>query len=127
MKKSKKKASTPPANDHKRLAHEAEGGASGAVAGAVVGAIAGPPGAIAGAILGGLAGVLAGAVLDKDATAGHQRDEELDKDIGVSGGDIGAPNLKHPPAIVGAPSGPSSGAVNDGGSTAEGPIQIPES
>jgi hypothetical protein len=112
----------------RRLEHEAEGGASGAIAGALMGAAAGPPGAIAGAIIGGVAGALAGAALDGDSSASDQRTRKLDAEIGVSGGTIGAPNLKHPPATTGAYSAASSGA-GDGGEEepAEGPMQTPES
>lgn len=81
----------------RRLAHEVEGGASGAIAGAVIGAAAGPPGAVAGAILGGVAGVMAGAVLDSESSRRSARASELDAEIGVVGGEIGAPNLLHPP------------------------------
>jgi phage tail tape-measure protein len=82
----------------KRLEHEAEGAAAGAFAGALVGACAGPPGVIAGAILGGAAGAMVGRVMDAQASADVARTRELDAVIGVSGGDMGAPNLTHPPA-----------------------------
>ncbi len=81
----------------RRIAHELEGGASGAIAGAVIGASAGPPGAVAGAILGGVAGVMAGAVLDSESARRSAHASELDAEIGVVGGEIGAPNLQHPP------------------------------
>src|SRR5580693_8027710 len=79
-----------------RIKLEAEGGASGALVGAVAGAVAGPPGAIAGAVIGAVAGVLAGAVVDTEGTRRAARTRVLDAEIGVSEGDIGAPNLKHP-------------------------------
>jgi|SRR5580698_3831162 hypothetical protein len=94
----------------KRVAHEAEGGLSGAVAGAVLGAAAGPPGVVAGAILGGVAGALGGAVLDAESSRQAAHTRELDEEIGVVGGEIGAPNLKHPPSRIGAPSMASAGA-----------------
>jgi hypothetical protein len=50
-------------------------------------------------------------------------DRELDAEIGVSGGDLGAPNLKHPPATTGVYSAASSGAGASGESPAEGPMQ----
>jgi phage tail tape-measure protein len=126
--KSKKKAkgdTRKGSSDKRRIAHEAEGGASGALAGAVVGAAAGPPGIVAGAILGGVAGALAGAVLDQESSASEQRTRELDADIGVSGGDLGAPNLKHPPPTSGAYSEASSGVAPAEEAPAEGPIQTP--
>lgn len=111
-----------------RLVHEAEGSASGALAGAVVGAAAGPPGAVAGAIVGGVAGALAGAAMDTDATVQSQRTRELDETIGVMGGEIGAPNLEHPPAKVGRYSLASTGVAPSAGdeAPAEGPIEPPD-
>lgn len=88
-------ASTEPPKKH-RIEHEAEGAASGALAGGVMGAGAGPVGIAAGAIIGGIAGAIAGAVLDEDATDQAERTRELDATIGLTGGDLGAPNLKHP-------------------------------
>lgn len=110
----------------KRLVHEAEGAVSGAIAGAVVGALAGPPGAVAGAILGGAAGALAGSALDRRASANAARTKELDTAIGVSGGDMGAPGLKHPPAKMGAYSSASTGTESSGGTPAEGPFAAPK-
>jgi len=110
-----------------RRVHEAEGTASGALVGAVVGAMAGPPGVVAGAIVGGVAGALTGAALDDESSRRAARDRELDDAIGVSGGDLGAPNLAHPPATVGAYSSASAGvATTSGEAPAEGPMQPPE-
>jgi hypothetical protein len=125
-KKSKKTPDASPTKVNHRGAREAEGGASGALVGAVVGASAGPPGVIAGAIIGGIAGTLAGAAMDTETAATDQRTRELDADIGVSGGDLGAPNLKHPPPTSGAYSAASVGAPSsDDDGPAEGPIQTP--
>ena len=111
----------------RRIEHEAEGAASGAIVGAVVGAAAGRAGVAAGAVLGGIAGALAGAVLDQDASEHAARTRELDAAIGVTEGDLGAPNLKHPPATIGAYSAASVGESRSGnGEPAEGPIQSPE-
>ena len=110
-----------------RLTHEAEGIAAGAIAGAALGAAAGPPGAVAGAVIGGVVGAVTGAVLDTQAVESAKREGKLDEEIGVSGGEIGAPNLKHPPAKVGAYSSASVGAGSSSDSTpAEGPISEPE-
>lgn len=110
-----------------RRVHEAEGTASGALVGAVVGAIAGPPGVVAGAIVGGVAGALTGAALDEESSRRAARERELDDAIGINGGDLGAPNLAHPPARVGAYSSASAGVASTSSETpAEGPMQSPE-
>jgi phage tail tape-measure protein len=113
--------------DHGRVVHEAEGTGLGALAGAAIGAAAGPPGIVAGAIIGGLAGAATGAALDSESTRQRDHDRDLDKQIGVTDEELGAPNLKHPPAKIGAYSVASTG----GGSSppaqpAEGPMQTPE-
>jgi hypothetical protein len=107
-----------------RHEHEAEAGVAGALAGAALGAIAGPPGALAGAVLGGVFAAGAAAALEKNSADESARDAELDAEIGVTGGDLGAPNLEHPPAQTGAYSSASAGATSStGGAAAEGPIQ----
>jgi hypothetical protein len=112
----------------RRHEHEAEAGAGGAIAGASMGAIAGPPGALVGAAIGGAVGALAGALLDRSSTERATREDELDREIGVSGGDLGSPNLEHPPAKSGLYSAASAGASSTTGtSPAEGPIQSPDS
>jgi hypothetical protein len=123
--KSPKNASSTPASKASKLRHEheAEAGVAGALAGAAVGAIAGPPGALAGAIIGGAFGAGAAAALEQSSADASARNEELDAEMGVSGGDLGAPNLKHPPAKSGAYSAGSAGVSSDGASPAEGPIQ----
>ena len=98
----------------------------GALAGAAIGAVAGPPGAIAGAMIGAAAGALSGVAADKASDERKEEDEKLDHEIGVSGGELGAPNLKHPPAKIGAYSGSSAGAgTSTDEEPAEGPIQPP--
>jgi phage tail tape-measure protein len=110
-----------------RIAHEAEGAAAGALAGAALGSAAGPPGIAAGAVIGGVAGVISGAVLDSESSRQISRSRELDAQIGVSEGDLGAPNLKHPPAKRGAYSAASAGVDSASGEEpAEGPMQVPE-
>jgi hypothetical protein len=112
----------------RRIEHEAEGAASGAIVGSVVGAAAGPAGVAAGAVIGGIAGALAGEALHEEAAERTERTRELDATIGVTEGDLGAPNLRHPPANVGAYSAASSGAGSTGEEEpAEGPFQPPES
>lgn len=112
----------------RRHEHEAEAGVAGALAGAAMGAVAGPPGAAAGAVIGGVVGALAASAVEKDAAERTAEDRELDAEIGVSGGDLGAPNLKHPPAKRGLYSAGSAGAgAMSDAAPAEGPMQPPES
>jgi len=101
---------------------------SGAFVGGVVGAAAGPPGIVAGAIMGGVAGALSALALETWNDTISARTRELDEEIGVIGGDLGAPNLEHPPALIGAYSAASMGAAGGAEHTpAEGPIDPPES
>ncbi len=102
--------------------------ALGVVSGAVIGAMAGPPGVAVGAALGAAAGAIGAAAGAIDEAKREETEAELDETIGVSGGDLGAPNLKHPPSKRGAFSAASSGAAA-GGSTvpAEGPAPTAES
>lgn len=111
----------------RHMAYELEGGASGALAGAALGAGAGPPGVVAGAIVGGVVGAVAGVVLDRESSRRLAHTKELDEEIGVMGGDLGAPNLLHPPSSLGAPSAASSGVQSSPDQDpAEGPMQVPE-
>jgi phage tail tape-measure protein len=103
--KAEKETIPPPSHTH-----GAEVGAiAGEIAGGIVGSLAGPPGAVAGMVMGAAAGALAGKVLDEEAERTHVHDSELDDEIGVTLGDLGAPTLKHPPAKTGAYSVASSG------------------
>ena len=108
--------------------HEAGGAAGGALAGAAIGSLGGPAGAAAGAVIGGVVGVFVAKIGDEEAARVSLHDGELDAAIGVSGGDLGAPNLKHPPAVRGTYSGASCGSGGGGGSggTASGPMSVPE-
>jgi len=123
MKSRKKRGSS----NKRRVAVEVECAASGALAGAVVGAGAGPPGMLTGAVLGGVAGAITGAAVDNESKSQAARTRELDAVIGVSEGDLGAPNLEHPPVRTGAYSAASAGAgSSSGGEPAEGPLQSPD-
>ena len=114
-------------SDHPHLLHDAEGAASGAMVGAVLGAMAGPPGMVAGALLGAAAGALAVEAMETESERRAKHTTELDEEIGVIGGDLGAPNLRHPPASNGAYSAGATGvATPSGDQPAEGPIQTPE-
>lgn len=102
--------------------------ALGVISGAAIGAMAGPVGVAVGAAVGAAAGA-AGAAASSIAEAKREKDDaELDETIGVEGGDLGAPNLKHPPSQRGAYSVASSGAGSGGTVVpAEGPAPPPES
>ncbi|MGD0527946.1 MAG: glycine zipper domain-containing protein [Polyangiaceae bacterium] len=114
-------------SQHPHLAHDAEGAASGAVVGAAVGAMAGPAGMVAGALIGAAAGALAVEAMGTESDRRAAHNAELDEEIGVMGGDLGAPNLKHPPAKVGAYSAATAGAgATSATEPAEGPMQTPE-
>ncbi len=82
---------------------------------------------MAGAVIGGAVGAIAAVAIDNQAAQSVQRERTLDEEIGVIGGEIGAPNLKHPPAKVGAYSPASVGAGSSSDSApAEGPMSEPE-
>jgi nucleotide-binding universal stress UspA family protein len=63
---------------------------AGVTTGAVVGAIAGPLGVVVGGALGAAGGAIAGQVIDQETARDERHDRELDDDIGVSAGDLGA-------------------------------------
>ena len=112
-----------------RHLHEAGGAAGGAIAGAALGFVAGPAGAAAGALIGGVVGALVAKIGDEESERVSLHEGELDAAIGVNGGDLGAPNLEHPPATRGTySSGAAGGAGADGGGggTASGPMPKPE-
>lgn len=95
MAKKTKKVKEASGTPHPSHTHGGEVGAiAGEVAGGVLGSAAGPAGAIAGMVMGAAAGALVGEVLDGESTRAHVHDEELDAEIGVSGGDLGS---VHPP------------------------------
>lgn len=108
------------------LLHEAGGAAAGAIAGAAMGSVGGPPGAVVGAVIGGMVGAVVTKVSDEETERESLHNQELDEEIGVEGGDLGAPNLKHPPAVRGTYSAGAAGATSGGdGSSAEGPMSSP--
>jgi len=88
------KAEKPLRPNHK---HGKLGGAiAGEVVGGIVGSLAGPPGALAGMVIGAAAGALAGEVMDKEAERAHIHDDELDEEIGVTAGNLGAAKPRKP-------------------------------
>lgn len=116
-----------PKAHQKHVIHEAGGAAGGALAGAALGAIAGPVGIAAGAVLGGVVGAFVAVVSDEESERASLHDHELDAAIGVDGGSLGAPNLKHPPALRGTYSAASAGVgAGSSGTSADGPMSAPE-
>jgi hypothetical protein len=97
--------------------------ALGVAAGATTGAFAGPPGVVAGAFIGGAVGAAAAIALHADH-ARAEREAELDRDIGVIDGDIGAAPADAPSPARGtfhaASLGVSTSACN---TSSDGPIQ----
>jgi len=129
MKREPDPRTTKEAQDSKdQLLKEAGGGVLGAIGGAGLGVLAGPPGIAAGAVIGAVAGTLTSWAMDSGNSAEAAAEEELDKEIGVDGGDIGVARLKHPPARRGAISAEaagSAGATTESQVTADGPIAAP--
>lgn len=107
------------------IARESAGALAGGIAGAVIGMGAGPAGAIAGGLIGAATGATVEDKLERWEARGRRHDAELDAAIGVSGGELGAPNLEHPPARFGAFSGASSGLSTTSAAPPEGPMSTP--
>ncbi len=100
-------------------------GAAG-LAGAVIGIIAGPAGVVAGAIMGSIVGAAAGAMVADSNNRRWHHDEEMDYDIGVYDGSMGAASPDAPPVRIGAFSAGSAGAAGNTPSRPppnEGPMQ----
>ena len=125
-KPAEKQKPEPSSSSPRHPLHEAGGAAGGAIAGAALGAVAGPVGAAAGAVIGGVVGAFVAKVADEESARVSFHDNELDEAIGVTGGTLGAPNLKHPPATRGTYSGGSCGGGSGGGGpSAGGPMPKP--
>jgi hypothetical protein len=125
MKKSRRQRKDEKAASRRHL-HTAGVGAAAALSGAALGAMAGPPGAIAGAVIGGVVGTLASIGYEDNSVENARHERTLDAELGISEGDIGAPNLEHPPARIGAFSAANSGAeAYSDSAPAEGPILRP--
>lgn len=101
-------------------------GSAGILAGAAIGAFAGPIGAIAGAVAGAVAGAAAGATLNEEEAMRGAAERELDEEIGVLGGSLGAAAPDAPRSERGTFSAASSGAggaaTEDDGAPVEGAI-----
>jgi len=112
--------------DRQRQSTEAILAAAASLTGAVIGIIAGPAGVVAGAIIGSVVGAGVGAMLMDSNSRRWHHDEQLDYDIGVFDGTIGAAAPDAPPVRIGAFSSGSVGAGNARPSTPppnEGPMQ----
>lgn len=83
---------------HSMAAPVALDAAAGAAAGAIAGTIAGPLGMAIGAVIGGFVGGAAGVAVETADQEQSLRDEELDREIGVSGGNIGEASPDQPPS-----------------------------
>jgi len=66
------------------------GAVAGEIAGAVVGSIAGPVGVVGGMVVGAVIGAVTGKVIEEQAHRADAHDAELDDEIGVTKGDLGA-------------------------------------
>jgi len=86
----------------------------------------GPIGAVVGAAIGAAMGAVSGWGADQASQDQDAVDAQLDEEIGVTAGNIGSPNLRHPPSQINAPSAAASGAgATDSEADAAGPIQNP--
>ena len=65
---------------------------------------------VVGALIGAAAGGLTGKAFAADQETEAQHDKQLDEDIGVTAGDLGAADPNAPPAKRGTYSGASAGA-----------------
>jgi len=72
--------------------------AAAAAAGALAGTVGGPLGMAIGAVIGGLVGAAAGVAVESEGREKSAHDEQLDRDIGVSGGNIGEASPDQPPS-----------------------------
>lgn len=110
----------------RRRRYELAIGALAAIGGGGLGAVfAGPWGLAIGAAIGGGAGGLAAWAAQRGDEEAALRDSQLDIDIGVVDGDLGAPGLEHPPAKIGAFSREASGTGNMPAAPASGPFVRP--
>jgi hypothetical protein len=94
----------------------------GLAAGAAAGAIAGPAGMAIGAVLGGIVGVAAGIAVETAEKAKREHDEELDRAIGVTEGNIGEAS-PHQPKGTGRYHAETLGISEGASESSDGPIQ----
>ena len=111
-------------SDRVSVAEVAVDAIAGAFAGAATGVVAGPPGIIAGAVIGGAVGAAAGVVAHEARLDHEAKDAEVDRDIGVVGGNIGEARADAPPPKRGAFGMASLGlGAGPTPTPSEGPIQ----
>jgi hypothetical protein len=96
--------------------------AAGAAAGALAGTLAGPVGMAIGAVIGGFVGGAAGVAVETTGRERSAHDEQLDRDIGVSGGNLGEAKEGQPPSRGRFHAGPL-GVGDAGVESSDGPIQ----
>ncbi len=99
------------------------GAIAGEIAGAVLGSAAGPIGAVAGMVIGAVAGAVAGEEMAEESDRASKHDKELDEEIGVTKGNLGAVQPGGPPRSSRRVSLASLGLSDGGATPAEGPIQ----
>jgi hypothetical protein len=97
--------------------------AIGAGAGAITGAVAGPPGAAIGAVIGGAIGAAAGYAIDAEAHERAAHESELDRDIGVFGGNLGEAPPGQPPPSFRHIHAASLGISESAPESSDGPMQ----
>jgi hypothetical protein len=96
----------------------------GVVTGAAVGAFAGPVGLVAGALIGSAVGAGLAIAQNRAEHWDHEIVDRYDDELGIMGGDLGAPGLSHPPPVIGAYSTGSAGAsTGRGGPISSGPFE----
>jgi hypothetical protein len=99
----------------------------GLLAGAALGAFAGPIGLLIGAIGGSAVGAVLAVGHNRQMHLDALEEERQDRELGIIGGDIGAPILRHPPVTHGLYSANAAGggARIDTAQVAEGPMNPP--
>jgi uncharacterized membrane protein len=111
-------------SDHVSVAEVAMDALAAAIAGAATGVLAGPPGIVAGAVIGGAIGAAARVAVHDTRIEHNAKEEKLDRDIGVIGGNIGEARADAPPARRGTFSASSLGLGAQAElEPSEGPIQ----
>lgn len=123
---------TPRQKRIRTVEHEIIGAISGALVGGATGSLAGMPGVAFGALTGGVIGGVAAVAIEHAIEVDSARARRLDEETGVLGGEMGAPNLDHPPAKMGLYSAASAGLGSGGGGTggrapSEGPMSSGDS
>ena len=96
--------------------------AAGAAAGALAGTLAGPVGMAIGAVIGGFVGGAAGVAVESGDQEKSAHDKQLDRDIGVSDGNLGEARPDQPPSR-GRFHAASLGVNDAEAESSDGPIQ----